>query len=100
VTADCFQTDLSYDDIGKWNFIKNQKIYEDSAATGPAVGVLLAFLVILLATRSLIVATTTATSIACALSFASSRKYRYGESGLAVGHYCGYSHFDHCEFLC
>jgi predicted RND superfamily exporter protein len=38
------------------NFINNQKIYQDSAAAGAKVGLLLAFIVILVATRSLIVA--------------------------------------------
>ena len=45
----------------------NQKIYQESAVVGAIVGVLLAFVVILLATRSLIVASSATTSIASTL---------------------------------
>jgi hypothetical protein len=69
--AGCFQTDAAGggggSDIGKWNFINNQKIYQDSASAGAKVGVCLAFVVILMATRSLIVAVAATTSIACTL---------------------------------
>jgi hypothetical protein len=63
LTAEMFQSDMAEGDVGKWNFMENQKIYTDSAISGAIAGVLLAFVVILLATRSLIVATTATVSI-------------------------------------